>query len=45
MSEQRAYSDPRAFRRALTDRLKTAAESSRWSLPQLQRQMAYDRLL
>ncbi|MBV9309411.1 MAG: nucleotidyl transferase AbiEii/AbiGii toxin family protein [Solirubrobacterales bacterium] len=45
MSEQRAYSDPRAFRRALIDRLKTAAESSQWSLPQLQRQMAYDRLL
>jgi hypothetical protein len=34
-----------AFRRALTDKLKTLAETSRWSLPQLQRQMAYDRLL
>ena len=34
-----------AFRRALTDKLKALAETSRWSLPQLQRQMAYDRLL
>jgi hypothetical protein len=42
---QRAYSSPMAFRRALTDKLKTLAETSRWSLPQLQRQMAYDRLL
>ena len=32
-----------AYRRALTDKLKALAESSRWSLPQLQRQMAYDR--
>lgn len=36
---------PAAFRRALTDRLRNLAETSRWSLPQLQRQMAYDRLL
>jgi hypothetical protein len=29
----------------VTDRLRNLAESSRWSLPQLQRQIAYDRLL
>lgn len=46
MSErQRTYSSPMAFRRALTDKLKALAETSRWNLPQLQRQMAYDRLL
>lgn len=45
MSEHRAYGSPAAFRRALTDKLKANAETSRWSLPQLQRQMAYDRLL
>jgi hypothetical protein len=37
--------DARLFRRALTDRLKLAAKESRWTLPQLQRQVAYDRLL
>ncbi len=45
MAEDRSYGSPSAFRRALTEKLKAAAESSRWSLPQLQRQMAYDRLL
>lgn len=45
MADERSYGSPAAFRRALTDKLKTAAETSRWSLPQLQRQMAYDRLL
>jgi hypothetical protein len=39
------YATPASFRRALTDRLKTVAESSRWTIPQLQRQVAYDRLL
>jgi hypothetical protein len=39
------YSTPASFRRALTDRLKLAAKESRWTLPQLQRQVAYDRLL
>jgi hypothetical protein len=39
------YSTPASFRRALTDRLKLAAKSSRWTMPQLQRQVAYDRLL
>jgi len=45
MNERRGYGDPRAFRRALTDKLRANADTSRWSLPQLQRQMAYDRLL
>jgi hypothetical protein len=45
MSEQRSYRSPGAFRRALTDKLKDKAKTSRWNLPQLQRQMAYDRLL
>lgn len=39
------YGSPAAFRRALTDKLRDLAEDSRWSLPQLQRQIAYDRLL
>ena len=34
-----------AFRRALTDKLRDLATRSRWTLQQLQRQMAYDRLL
>jgi len=42
---ERAYGGPTAFRRALTDRLKASAVSGRWTLAQLQRQMAYDRLL
>lgn len=45
MAERRSYGSPAAFRRALTDKLKTAAKTSRWDLSQLQRQMAYDRLL
>jgi len=44
-SNRGSYTTPAAFRRALTDRLKELAKSSRWSLSQLQRQMAYDRLL
>jgi hypothetical protein len=36
---------PTALRRALTDRLRTLATSSQWTLPQLQRQFAYDCLL
>ncbi len=43
-AEQR-YSTPAAFRRALTDRLNAAAKDSRWTPQQLQRQVAYDRLL
>lgn len=45
MADRRSYSSPTAFRQALTDKLKTLASADRWSLPQLQRQMAYDRLL
>jgi Nucleotidyl transferase AbiEii toxin, Type IV TA system len=45
MADRRSYGSPAAFRRALTDKLKAAAKQSRWELPQLQRQMAYDRLL
>jgi Nucleotidyl transferase AbiEii toxin, Type IV TA system len=45
MTMQRTYGSPDAFRRALTDRLRAAARESRWNLPQLQRQMGYDRLL
>lgn len=45
MTNGRTYAAPAAFRRALTDRLRSMAAESRWTLPQLQRQMAYDRLL
>jgi hypothetical protein len=45
MPDDGAYASPAAFRRALTDRLRNAAKESRWTLPHLQRQMAYDRLL
>lgn len=39
------YPNPSAFRRALTDRLRTLAQTTKWSLPELQRHIAYDRLL
>lgn len=45
MTAEDRYTTPAAFRRALTDRLKQAAKESRWSFQQLQRQVAYDRLL
>ena len=45
MTEPRPYATPVAFRRALTDRLSEQAKTGRWSLAQLQRQIAYDRLL
>jgi hypothetical protein len=45
VSARDRYSTPVAFRRALTDMVKQAAETSVWSVPQLQRQVAYDRLL
>src|ERR1700722_13256265 len=41
----RSYGSPGAFRTALTERLKNKAQTDRWTLPQLQRQIAYDRLL
>jgi hypothetical protein len=45
MSSQGVYPSPKAFRHALTDKLQALARVSRWDLPQLQRQIAYDRLL
>jgi hypothetical protein len=45
LKAERRFKTPAAFRQALTDRLKALAKTSRWSLPQLQRQFAYDRLL
>jgi hypothetical protein len=45
MAAERRYGSPGAFRRALTDKLKALSAASRWELPQLQRQIAYDRLL
>jgi Nucleotidyl transferase AbiEii toxin, Type IV TA system len=45
MSASRRYASPAAFRHALTDRLNAAAQSGPWTPQQLQRQVAYDRLL
>ena len=45
MSADSRYATPAAFRRALTDRLKAAAKEGRWTLQQLQRHVAYDRLI
>jgi hypothetical protein len=45
MSRSGSYPSPQAFRQALTDKLREAAKDGRWTLPQLQRQIAYDRLL
>jgi hypothetical protein len=39
------YATPQAFRSALTDRLNAIASDGQWTLHQLQRQVAYDRLL
>ncbi|MGC9221708.1 MAG: hypothetical protein ACP5H2_10225 [Solirubrobacteraceae bacterium] len=45
MSRHRAYKTPGDFRRALTAKLRDLSNESRWGLPHLQRQIAYDRLL
>ncbi len=45
MSASDRYGTPAAFRRALTDKLKESARTSPWTPQQLQRQVAYDRLL
>jgi hypothetical protein len=45
VNEGRGYGSPAAFRQALTAKLKAKAEEGPWTLAQLQRQMAYDRLL
>jgi Nucleotidyl transferase AbiEii toxin, Type IV TA system len=39
------YATPGAFRTALTDTLRALSERTQWTLPQLRRQIAYDRLL
>jgi hypothetical protein len=39
------YATPGAFRAALTDKLRALSQRSKWTLPQLRRQFAYDRLL
>jgi Nucleotidyl transferase AbiEii toxin, Type IV TA system len=41
----RAHASPAAFRRALTDKLGAIARGGKWPLLQLQRHIAYDRLL
>lgn len=41
----KGYASPAAFRRALTDKLGAVGRGGKWSLLQLQRQIAYDRLL
>jgi lambda repressor-like predicted transcriptional regulator len=45
MNARERYATPAAFRVALNDRLRNSADSSKWTLQQLQRQVAYDRLL
>jgi hypothetical protein len=45
ITDRQPYASPPAFRNALTDKLRALASSSRWDLHQLQRQIAYDRLL
>jgi len=39
------YATPGAFRTALTDKLRALSGRTQWTLPQLRRQFAYDRLL
>jgi hypothetical protein len=45
MTQESRYASPAAFRRALTDRVKGAVRTGPWNYQQLQRQVAYDRLL
>lgn len=45
MSTGNRYPTPTAFRQALTSRLRDAAKEGPWTLHQLQRQVAYDRLI
>lgn len=45
MTAKDRYATPAAFRRALSDRIKVAAAAGPWTFQQLQRQVAYDRLL
>lgn len=39
------YATPGAFRNALTDKLRALSQRTHWTVPQLRRQFAYDRLL
>jgi hypothetical protein len=45
VTETRGYGSPAACRQALTAKLRAKAKEGPWTLAQLQRQMAYDRLL
>jgi hypothetical protein len=45
MTARERYATPAAFRTALSDRLRNSADCSKWTIQQLQRQVAYDRLL
>ncbi len=45
MKDSSSYATPGAFRRALSDKLKTIAAEGKWTWEQLHRQIAYDRLL
>lgn len=45
MTNRGPYKTPAAFRAALTNKLRALATEGRWELTQLQRQIAYDRLL
>ncbi len=45
MTDTRGYGSPAAFRQALTAKLRAKAQEGPWTLAQLQRQMAYDRML
>jgi hypothetical protein len=45
VNDTRGYRSPAAFRQALTAKLRAKAQEGPWALAQLQRQMAYDRLL
>jgi hypothetical protein len=45
MTAEDRYRTPAAFRAALTDRVAQAPRASQWTAQQLQRQVAYDRLL
>jgi hypothetical protein len=45
MKRSHSYPSPLAFRQALTDKLREASSNGPWTLSQLERQIAYDRLL
>src|SRR5574340_182181 len=45
MTRSDSYPSPQAFRQALTAKLRELAKAGPWTLPQLQRQFGYDRLL